>query len=320
MTSPAVHMGVSTYTSHASEMSFIKAKLPIPTANSTAVQVIIRNSFRFFVSLSIIGDHMMQNTEFTIPSGGSDLTLYIETPDGSGSLCDICLDAVQVSKSGKASSVVTGQGTVSASGPSVQPGTGNLSKNDTIRIMPIGDSITFGYGHTGGYRKFLDYYLKDKGYTKVDMVGPEGSNSASFSFNGKNVSYDDNHAGYSGFTIKQQYPIPSWGENGLLEKLKSKNAVSSAQPDIVLLIIGTNDMTANRNLSDCESDLHDLVDYILASMPADGRSKGMAVFRRICRRLQARWRSGNCCRSAGTARSMAGPALRQRESAVFLLI
>ncbi|MBR4509673.1 MAG: cellulase family glycosylhydrolase [Ruminococcus sp.] len=212
----------------------------------------------------------IENTEFTIPSGGSDLTLYIETPDGSGSLCDIYLDAVQVSKSGKASSVVTGQGTVSASGPSVQPGTGNLSKNDTIRIMPIGDSITFGYGHTGGYRKFLDYYLKDKGYTKVDMVGPEGSNSASFSFNGKNVSYDDNHAGYSGFTIKQQYPIPSWGENGLLEKLKSKNAVSSAQPDIVLLIIGTNDMTANRNLSDCESDLHDLVDYILASMPADG--------------------------------------------------
>ena len=68
MTSPAVHMGVSTYTSHASEMSFIKAKLPIPTANSTAVQVIIRNSFRFFVSLSIIGDHMMQNTEFTIHS------------------------------------------------------------------------------------------------------------------------------------------------------------------------------------------------------------------------------------------------------------
>ena len=90
---------------------------------------------------------------------------------------------------------------------------------DQINIMPIGDSITFGYGHTGGYRKFLDYSLREKGID-FDMVGPEGSGSASFSYNGQTVRYDDNHAGYSGFTIKQQYPIPSWGENGLYERLQ----------------------------------------------------------------------------------------------------
>lgn len=208
----------------------------------------------------------LENTEFTIPTGGSDLVLYVETPDGSGSTCDFYIDAVQVSKPGIASSVVTGKGTVEASSHS---GGGDVNKDGAIKIMPIGDSITFGYGHEGGYRKYLDYYLKDKGYTKVDMVGPEGKSSASFSFNGKNVSYDDNHAGYSGYTIKQKYPIPSWGENGLLEKLKSKNAVSSAKPDVILLIIGTNDMTANRALSECESDLHDLIDYILSTMPSD---------------------------------------------------
>lgn len=140
---------------------------------------------------------------------------------------------------------------------------------DSVNIMPIGDSITFGYGHEGGYRKFLDYTLRNKGI-HFDMVGPEGKNSTSFNYNGQSVQYDDNHAGYSGFTIKQQYPIPSWGENGLLERLQQKDAVKSAKPDIVLLIIGTNDMTANRSLSDCEQDLHMLVDYILGDMPEDG--------------------------------------------------
>ncbi len=140
---------------------------------------------------------------------------------------------------------------------------------DPVRIMPIGDSITFGYGEDGGYRKYLNYALKEKDIA-FDMVGPEGRNSASFQYNGQSFQYDDNHAGYSGYTIKQQYPIPSWGENGLLEKLRAKNAVKQAQPDIVLLIIGTNDMTANRNLTDCESDLHTLMDYILGDLPEGG--------------------------------------------------
>lgn len=138
-----------------------------------------------------------------------------------------------------------------------------------VNIMPVGDSITFGLGEEGGYRKYLDYTLRNKGI-EFDLVGPEGNNSSSFVYNGQNCQYDGNHAGYSGFTIKQQYPVPSWGENGLLERLQKKNAVKQAQPDIVLLIIGTNDMTANRNLNDCENDLHSLIDYILGDMPEDG--------------------------------------------------
>lgn len=145
----------------------------------------------------------------------------------------------------------------------------SVSALDQVKIMPIGDSITFGYGDEGGYRKYLDRSLREKGID-FDLVGPEGKNQASFKYNGQNVQYDDNHAGYSGYTIKQQYPIPSWGENGLYEKLKNKDAIKTSQPDIVLLIIGTNDMTANRNLNDCEKDLHTLVDYILADLPEDG--------------------------------------------------
>ena len=142
----------------------------------------------------------------------------------------------------------------------------SISQNENvIKLMPAGDSITFGMGDTGGYRKYLDYFLKEKGYNNFDFVGPEGKNSASFSYNGKSVTYDDNHAGYSGYTIKQNS-----GFGSLYDVLKQKNAVKQAQPDIVLLIIGTNDMNGNRPTSECEQDLRDLVDYILSDMPSDG--------------------------------------------------
>lgn len=170
----------------------------------------------------------------------------------------------------KTKTILTAAAVLYASLFSVYPLTPQLEADalDQINIMPIGDSITFGLGDDGGYRKYLDYSLKQKGIT-FDLVGPEGKNQASFNYNGQSVTYDDNHAGYSGYTIKQQYPIPSWGENGLYEKLKNKDAIKNCKPDIVLLIIGTNDMTANRNLSDCEKDLHTLVDYIIADMPQD---------------------------------------------------
>ena len=143
---------------------------------------------------------------------------------------------------------------------------GNYSSQNEnmIRIMPAGDSITFGMGDTGGYRKFLDYFLKEKGYNNIDFVGPEGKNAATFNYNGKSVTYDDNHAGYSGYTIKQNS-----GFGSLYDVLKQKNAVKQADPDIVLLIIGTNDMNGNRATSACEQDLRDLIDYFLAEMSSD---------------------------------------------------
>jgi len=138
---------------------------------------------------------------------------------------------------------------------------------NVLKIMTIGDSITFGLAETGGYRKYLNYFLKEKGYTNVDFVGPEGDEVANFTYNGEVVTYDDNHAGYSGFTIMQQ--PDSWSDDsGLYEKLISKDAIKKYQPDIVLLIIGTNDMTANRSMEDCEKDLHTLLDYILGDLPS----------------------------------------------------
>ena len=152
----------------------------------------------------------LENTEFTIPSNSGDMLLYIETPEGSGDLCDFYIDAVQASKKGVKSSVVTGQGKVGGTavvndpneGKTPQTGTGNISKQQTIKIMPAGDSITNGDGEQGGYRKYLYDALTKKGY-KIDMVGPNGRDNAS----ANGITYDDNHAGFSGYQIKE---IPGW--------------------------------------------------------------------------------------------------------------
>ena len=142
----------------------------------------------------------------------------------------------------------------------------------SVSIMPIGDSITEGMGEDGGYRKYLDYTLNQKGIDH-DMVGLKKDARTTFTYNGQSVQYDGDHAGYSGFQIKQ---VPDWGKSqgntgSLYNELKNNDAVKKCKPDIVLLIIGTNDMTANRSMSDCSNDLHDLVDYILADMPSGGK-------------------------------------------------
>lgn len=111
--------------------------------------------------------------------------------------------------------------TVSASSPGRQPVIPKqASASGTVKIMPLGDSITYGMADEGGYRKYLSYLLQQNGYSNVDLVGPEGKDSATFNYNGKSVTYDDNHAGYSGYTITN-LPGGWFGQlNGILETMQ----------------------------------------------------------------------------------------------------
>ena len=82
----------------------------------------------------------LENAEFTIPSGATSVKLYIEAPD---SLTDFNIDAVQLSKSGKKSSVVNGQGVVDGSGTTVT--TGTTSSGQTVTTV-----TTTGGGKANG--------------------------------------------------------------------------------------------------------------------------------------------------------------------------
>ena len=111
----------------------------------------------------------------------------------------------------------------------------------------------------GGYRKYLSYFLSQNGYSNVDLVGPEGKDSATFNYNGKQVTYDDNHAGYSGYTITN-LPGGWFGQlNGILETMQNGDYIKKYSPDIILLQIGTNDVS-NGHLDGSEERLHQLLD------------------------------------------------------------
>lgn len=101
-----------------------------------------------------------------------------------------------------------------------------------VRIMPLGDSITRGGGAGDttppelrvGYRQSLQAKLAADGFT-VDFVGSEQS--------GPSVM-DRDHEGHAGWTTSQILAgLPSW--------------LDAAQPDVVLLLIGANDLAASQD-------------------------------------------------------------------------
>lgn len=105
------------------------------------------------------------------------------------------------------------------------------------RIMPLGDSITYGVTHfsgpTGnqpdiedavGYRKTLYDRLIAEGYP-VDFVGPESAG-------GDTGLTDTDHAGFPGFEADQVFnPVNTWF-----------NASTANKTDIIMMHVGTNDL------------------------------------------------------------------------------
>ena len=137
---------------------------------------------------------------------------------------------------------------------------------EPIKILPIGDSITDGYGTDGSYRKFLYNDLTEAGYS-IDMCGPNaswGDGQYTDPSTGAFFTYDAAHCGYSGYAI-EEYP----GRNGILETLKNGDYVKQYDPDIVILQIGTNDIIDNHEISTAGKRLDTLVTYILDNIDED---------------------------------------------------
>lgn len=105
----------------------------------------------------------------------------------------------------------------------------NFLLAETLRIMPLGDSITFDqkYGDTRtdgsrtGYRSFLWYKLTNAKYD-VDFVGSQVAGQA------VTPIFDPDNEGH-----------PGWDSYDIAGKVLSY--MNNSQPDIVLLHIGTND-------------------------------------------------------------------------------
>lgn len=115
---------------------------------------------------------------------------------------------------------------------------------DYLTVMPIGDSITRGHGdpYWQGYRFDLRKRLNDINLSP-NFVGPWTDGGG-----------DNNHAGTSGARIDQvSQMVPQ--------------LVADYQPEVVLLIIGTNDIAQDYDMPNAPARLGVLVDRLLAASP-----------------------------------------------------
>ena len=115
----------------------------------------------------------------------------------------------------------------------------------TVRVMPLGDSITAGVTVKGGYRTDL-WQLMSTVWPKVDFVG---SMSA-----GPKELPERSHEGHPGWEIAQvDRHVDAW--------------MTAYRPDVVLLHIGTNDVLRGDDLSHAPYRLGALLDHLGRAAP-----------------------------------------------------
>lgn len=125
------------------------------------------------------------------------------------------------------------------------------------KIMPFGDSITDGYlAQRGGYRipLFQRAHLEGKHLTFVGSAtnGPTTVDG---------VPFPQHHEGHSAYTINDE-PLPTPAHKGISPFVKT--SIPNYKPDIVLLMIGTNDVDNSIDLPNVPTRLGALIDSIIA--------------------------------------------------------
>ncbi len=116
-----------------------------------------------------------------------------------------------------------------------------------LRILPLGDSLTSGTTTQGAYRNKLYTLLTAVGYN-VDFVGTQTDVS-------NPTLPDRDHQGMGGFRIDQiRAGLSYW-----LSKTED--------PDVVLLMIGTNDFFADSTVAEAQNRLDSLVTEIATKRP-----------------------------------------------------
>ncbi|MET9843218.1 ricin-type beta-trefoil lectin domain protein [Streptomyces ossamyceticus] len=114
-----------------------------------------------------------------------------------------------------------------------------------LRVMPLGDSITWGVGSStgNGYRAPLWNRLAADGHP-LDFVGTGRAGSMS----------DPDNEGHSGYKIHQITAL-------------TDAALTRYRPNVVTLHIGTNDLNESYQVSTATARLRSLVDRITAAAP-----------------------------------------------------
>jgi hypothetical protein len=127
------------------------------------------------------------------------------------------------------------------------------TNGDPCRILPVGDSITFGINQEGSYRIELFHKalqaMQKITYTGTLQNGPQTVDS---------MPFPRRYEATSGITI-----------NGISTQI-TNNKTLNMPSDIIIVHIGTNDMymnTSSANPTDAPANLGKLLDKLIAGMP-----------------------------------------------------
>ena len=200
-------------------------------------------SRRFNVSIN--GATVLSNFDIYASAGGQNRAIARSFTATANSNGQIVIQFTSVTENPKINGISIDPGTAPPTptlGPTPTPG-------GTAKVMPLGDSITFGSNIAGAYRTKLWTDIRNAG-KNVDFVGSQN--------NGPTALGDKDNEGHSGWRIDQiDSSINGW--------------MDTYNPKIVLLHIGTNDILQNYNVSSAPSRLSALIDKICAKLPAGGK-------------------------------------------------
>ncbi|HXJ19544.1 MAG TPA: SGNH/GDSL hydrolase family protein [Polyangia bacterium] len=153
-----------------------------------------------------------------------------------------------------------GGGTTSTGGTG---GTGGASayspcptNGDPCKIMPFGDSITEGAPtNDGGYRIEL-FQLAHQAGKNITFVGSNSNGPAQVD----GVAFPPENEGHGGYTIDNET-----GHNGISPLVPS--VMPMYKPQIITLMIGTNDAFYSIDMANAPTRLGNLIDSIYAQLP-----------------------------------------------------
>ena len=162
-----------------------------------------------------------------------------------------------------------GQGGTAAGGAAGSSGSGGgggggvyqpcpTTAGTACAVLPLGDSITEGCCTSpfGGYRieLFRQAVTSGKNLTFVGTLVNGPTTVA-------NKTFPMHHEGHGGYTI-------AGGGNGAIAGTVTDTAISSYHPNIVLLMIGTNDINGNIDVANAPKRLGQLIDEITTDAPS----------------------------------------------------
>jgi lysophospholipase L1-like esterase len=161
----------------------------------------------------------------------------------------------------KSAGGATATGGVTGSSVGAGGGTGTFDPcpaSDACKVLPLGDSITWGVNYDGGYRiKLFANTITDK--KNITYVGKLSNGPATVS----GVTFPTNNEGHSGWTIQQIDDIVTGSSTDA--NYKGKKMIVDLAPNIILLHAGTND--TSRSPSGMTDRLGALIDHIVGDSP-----------------------------------------------------